>query len=38
MTVKPQDIVDDEEASKGKAGVRDGDGQESTPGCRCVIL
>lgn len=38
MTVKPQDIVDDEEAIRGKTGTRDRDQQESTPGCRCTIL
>jgi len=38
MTVKPQDMIDDEEASKGKASGRERDGQEVTPGCRCVIL
>lgn len=37
MTVRPQDIVDEEDASKGKGLGRDrGDG-ESTAGCRCVI-
>jgi len=39
MTVKPQDIVDEEENAKiGKSGTRDRDGSESSPGCRCVIL
>ncbi|KAI9736462.1 MAG: hypothetical protein M1818_006196 [Claussenomyces sp. TS43310] len=38
MTVKPQDMVDDEEGSKGKASGRDRDGNETTTGCRCVIL
>ena len=38
MTVRPQDIVDDEEAAKGKAASGNrGDGEE-TAGCRCVIL
>ncbi|KUJ16418.1 ubiquitin-like protein [Mollisia scopiformis] len=38
MTVRPQDIVDEEDATKGKSAGRDrGDG-ESTAGCRCVIL
>lgn len=39
MTVKPQEVVDDEENAKtGKAGSRrDGD-DEPTAGCRCVIL
>ena len=34
MTVKPQDIVDEEEANKA-TGNREG--QERSPGCRCVI-
>jgi hypothetical protein len=38
MTVRPQDIVDEEDASKGKGMGRDRDGNESTAGCRCVIL
>ncbi|CZR64910.1 uncharacterized protein PAC_14810 [Phialocephala subalpina] len=38
MTVRPQDIVDEEDASKGKAGGRDRGEGESTAGCRCVIL
>lgn len=38
MTVKPQDIVDEEDASKSKALARDREGGESTAGCRCVIL
>jgi hypothetical protein len=39
MTVKPQEMVDDEENAKtGKTGSRrDGD-DEPTAGCRCVIL
>ncbi|KAF1943229.1 hypothetical protein EJ02DRAFT_343641 [Clathrospora elynae] len=39
MTVKPQEVVDDEENAKtGKGGSRrDGD-DEPTAGCRCVIL
>ena len=38
MTVRPQDIVDDEEAAKGKSsGGNRGEG-EDTAGCRCVIL
>jgi len=36
MTVKPQDVIDDEEAAKSK-GVRE-QGTERSPGCRCVIL
>ncbi|KAG4413693.1 hypothetical protein IFR04_013162 [Cadophora malorum] len=37
MTVRPQDIVDEEDASKSKALARDREGGESTAGCRCVI-
>jgi len=38
MTVRPQDIVDEEDASKSKALARDRGGEEGTAGCRCVIL
>lgn len=40
MTMKPQDMLDEEEAAAkgGKSGSRSGDGDERTPGCRCVIL
>jgi len=38
MTVRPQDIVDEEDASKSKALGRDREGGEGTAGCRCVIL
>ncbi|KAF7512992.1 hypothetical protein GJ744_011258 [Endocarpon pusillum] len=40
MTVKPQDMLDEEEAAAkgGKSGSRHGDGDERSPGCRCVIL
>ncbi|KAH3952714.1 hypothetical protein HBH53_043240 [Parastagonospora nodorum] len=38
MTVKPQEVVDDEDAKTGKgASRRDGE-DEPTAGCRCVIL
>lgn len=37
MTVKPQDIVDEEDA-KIKTGGKDREGSERTHGCRCVIL
>lgn len=37
MTVRPQDIVDDEEAAKGKAGPGGRADGEETAGCRCVI-
>jgi hypothetical protein len=38
MTVRPQDIVDEEDASKNKAMARGREGEEGTAGCRCVIL
>ncbi|KAI9675155.1 MAG: hypothetical protein M1829_003515 [Trizodia sp. TS-e1964] len=38
MTVKPQDAVDEEEATKKAASRADRDGNERTPGCRCLIL
>ena len=39
MTVRPQDIVDEEDAKTAKHDIgRDRDGNERTPGCRCVIL
>jgi len=38
MTVRPQDLVDEEEAQKNKASSRHGEGGESTAGCRCVIM
>ncbi|TKA65237.1 hypothetical protein B0A49_07956 [Cryomyces minteri] len=37
MTIKPQEVVDDEDAKTGKGISRDRD-NERTPGCRCVIL
>jgi hypothetical protein len=39
MTVKPQEVVDDEENAKtGKSARTRDDGEEPTAGCRCVIL
>ncbi|KAI9679267.1 MAG: hypothetical protein M1817_005286 [Caeruleum heppii] len=39
MTVRPQEVVDEEDAKTVKQGVgRDRDGNERSPGCRCVIL
>lgn len=38
MTVKPQEIVDEEDAKMAKTGSRDRDGNEVSAGCRCVIL
>jgi hypothetical protein len=39
MTVKPQEVVDEEDAkvAKGQLG-RDREASERSPGCRCVIL
>ncbi|KAF2094790.1 hypothetical protein NA57DRAFT_45595 [Rhizodiscina lignyota] len=37
MTVKPQEIVDEEDTKTGKGG-RDRDGEDRDAGCRCVIL
>ena len=37
MTVKPQDIVDEEDA-KMKTSGKDREGSERSHGCRCVIL
>ncbi|KAI9724077.1 MAG: hypothetical protein M1812_000796 [Candelaria pacifica] len=38
MTVKPQEVVDDEDAKISKQGQgRDREGNERTPGCRCII-
>jgi hypothetical protein len=37
MTIKPQEIVDEEDA-RLKSGGRDRDGNERSPGCRCVIM
>ncbi|KNG51497.1 ubiquitin protein [Stemphylium lycopersici] len=39
MTVKPQEVVDDEENAKtGKSGSRRDNDDEPTAGCRCIIL
>ncbi|KAI9705551.1 MAG: hypothetical protein M1836_006307 [Candelina mexicana] len=38
MTVKPQEVVDDEDAKMTKQGPgRDREGNERSPGCRCII-
>lgn len=37
MSVRPQDIVDEEDAGKNKQSGRERDGEEETAGCRCVI-
>ena len=36
MTIKPQDIVDEEDAKMKAAGSSRGDSERS-PGCRCII-
>ncbi|KAJ5587548.1 uncharacterized protein N7459_003313 [Penicillium hispanicum] len=39
MTVKPQEVVDEEDAKGAKAPYsRDRESNERSPGCRCVIL
>ena len=38
MTLKPQEVIDDEDARIAKGGGRDRDGHERTPGCRCSIM
>ncbi|CAI6240312.1 unnamed protein product [Periconia digitata] len=38
MTVKPQEVVDEEDAKGGKGGSRRDTDEEATAGCRCVIL
>ncbi|KAL9125977.1 MAG: hypothetical protein Q9217_004892 [Psora testacea] len=35
MTIKPQEIVDEEEANKSS---RDREGNQRSPGCRCMIM
>ncbi|KAF2189814.1 ubiquitin-like protein [Zopfia rhizophila CBS 207.26] len=38
MTVKPQEVVDEEDAKTGKGGGRRDSEEEVHAGCRCVIL
>lgn len=38
MTIKPQDMVDDEEASKSKAPGRERENGDGPSRCHCVIL
>lgn len=38
MTVKPQEVVDEEDGKTGKAGIRRDGEDEVHAGCRCVIL
>ncbi|KAL8669659.1 MAG: hypothetical protein Q9168_005755 [Polycauliona sp. 1 TL-2023] len=38
MTIKPQEIMDEEDAKMAKTSSRDRDGNEVSAGCRCVIL
>ena len=38
MSVKPQEMVDEEDARMAKGGARlDRNGNERSPGCRCII-
>ncbi|KAF2842335.1 hypothetical protein M501DRAFT_1013684 [Patellaria atrata CBS 101060] len=38
MTVKPQDLIEEEDTKTGKSTARDRGDNEPTAGCRCVIL
>ncbi|KAL8913810.1 MAG: hypothetical protein Q9171_001413 [Xanthocarpia ochracea] len=38
MTIKPQEIIDEEDAKIAKTSSRDRDENEGSTGCRCVIL
>ena len=38
MTIKPQEIVDEEDAKTGKSGGRDREGNRRSPSCRCLIM
>jgi hypothetical protein len=38
MTIKPQEVVDEEDGKTGKTGVRRDGEDEVHAGCRCVIL
>ncbi|KAL8783621.1 MAG: hypothetical protein Q9213_004481 [Squamulea squamosa] len=38
MTVKPQEIIDEEDAKIAKTSSRDREGNERSTGCRCIIL
>ncbi|KAL8812434.1 MAG: hypothetical protein Q9223_000349 [Gallowayella weberi] len=38
MTIKPQEIIDEEDAKIAKTGNGDREGNEGSTGCRCVIL
>ncbi|EED22125.1 conserved hypothetical protein [Talaromyces stipitatus ATCC 10500] len=39
MTVKPQEVVDEEDAKGGKSySARDREATDRSPGCRCIIL
>ena len=38
MSIKPQEMVDEEDARMAKGGTRlDENGNERSPGCRCII-
>jgi hypothetical protein len=39
MTIKPQEYVEDEDAKGGKGSFANTrEGNERSPGCRCVIM
>jgi len=38
MTIKPQEVVDEEDAKTSKGGGRNHGDDEPHAGCRCVIL
>ncbi|KKY13945.1 hypothetical protein UCRPC4_g06889 [Phaeomoniella chlamydospora] len=40
MTIKPQELIDEEDAKGGKGtfSTREREGSERSPGCRCIIL
>ncbi|KAI1938579.1 hypothetical protein LOZ66_003382 [Ophidiomyces ophidiicola] len=38
MTVKPQDVIDEEDAKASKGQYPRGEENERSPGCRCIIL
>lgn len=38
MTIKPQDYVEDEDAKGAKSYSGNREGNERSPGCRCVIM
>lgn len=38
ITVKPQDVIDEEDARIAKGGSRERDGSERSPRCRCIVM